>query len=145
MSEKRDPDVSWVQVGSLWDSVTDKRHPYTVTKYKSGKAILEMEDGPTFDLAEMRDAFNTPYNVRVPDGGFRKLDTFTPGQIDALYPFALVLACLDGNAFVNRENPEMDLVRQYIPEVFATLSDNGCVDLVEDGAIFRSDRSGTPT
>lgn len=96
--------------------------------------------GSRFLLSELRHCIDTPYNLRRPEEGFKKLDDFTEGQIKALYPFALVLACLDGNAFVNLKNWDYDLVKYYVPDAYVALDSNGCVELTPDGAKFRSDR-----
>lgn len=133
-------DFDWMQNGTLADLKGGGRAEYSIVAPKRGDAYFEIEDGPRFDLSELRDAISVPYTIPAPEGGFRPLSSFTEAQIEALYPFALVLACLDGNAFVNREKPENDLVRQYVPDAFAALDMNGCVELTEDGAKFRSDR-----
>lgn len=133
-------DLDWLQSGTLADVRSNKRVEYAIVGPKDGNPYFDLDGGPRLDLAELRQCIHVPYTIERPEGGFRQLSSFTPGQIEALYPFALVLACLDGNAFVNRENPEHDLVRQYIPEVFAILDMNGCVELSADGAKFRSDR-----
>ena len=133
-------DYNWMQCGTLENLKDGGRVEYSIVGPKGGEAYFEFEDGPTLDLAELRHSISVPYTVPKPEGGFRKLDSFTEAQIEAIYPFALVLACLDGNAFVNREKPEFDLVRQYVPEAFAVLDMNGCVELTETGARFRSDR-----
>lgn len=131
----------WMQHGTIADLNSDERAEYSIVAPKGGHAYFEIEGGPRLDLAELRDSIGMPYTIPRPAEGFRKLDSFTEAQIEALYPFALVLACLDGNAFVNREHPEYDLVRQYVPDAFAVLDMNGCVELLEgEGARFRSDR-----
>lgn len=76
-----------------------------------------------------------PYQINRPKGGFRPLESFTDAEKEALYSFALVLACLDGNAFVNRENPENDMVLQYIPEVSETLEANGVLEWATKGVV----------
>jgi hypothetical protein len=130
----------WRKSGGIRDVKTDKMIHYTMTKPDDGDAVFEIEGGPAFTVPEMAHHFDWPYTIRRPDEGFKPLDSFTEEQKRLLYPFALVLACLDGNAFVNHENPEFDLVLQYIPSVFAVLDQNRCVELTENGAKFRSDR-----
>lgn len=134
----------WFASGSLEDVLTGKTVEVDLVGPPGGEAYAQFPSGGRFRLSETARVLSRPYSVPRPEGGFRGLQSFSEGQVRALYPFALVLACLDGNAFVNHQDPDSDLVRQYVPEAFAVLDMNGCVTLSDDGASFRSDRPESP-
>src|SRR5690606_35803329 len=113
-----DPNV--VAAGGLHDVQTGNVSHYRLVKDPELGLYLNLEKPGSFAVADLRRHFGPPYDIGRTEGHPR-LEDFSEAAISTLYPFALVLACLDGNAFTNRNNPELDLVRQYVPDAFATL------------------------
>lgn len=116
------------QSGGLVDEVDDSRVHYEIVYREGEEPYMDLKGPVRVSLADLRRHIHTPYDVGVPEGGLRPLGTFTEAEIRALYPFALVLACLDGNAFVNIDVPENDLVRQYVPDAHEALKSNGVLE-----------------
>lgn len=67
-----------------------------------------------------------PYHVHKPEGGWRKLESFTADEKEKLRPIAETLAMLDGNAFFGMEHGnETEHYESYLPEAHALYESNG--------------------
>lgn len=135
--------------------------------------ILEREDGEEdyhmYDLDELRTFtlslmhyLHIPYDSRVDRSkeSRTKLSEFTEEEKSLYYPFAFILACLDGNAFrvghlnsilENGEtiSPSPETINQYIPDAYNIINANsGDLDEIRDiifaardGALKHKDNS----
>lgn len=97
----------------------------------------EGPDGPAYEIAipAAREALrylmhmlDLPYDAR---GVSDKRESFSASEQRLLYPYAFMLACLDGNAFTG-ENAET--VTAYIPDAFHVIRANR--PHLSDEAIF---------
>lgn len=55
----------------------------------------------------------------------KTLSDLTEDEKKVLYPYALVLAALDGNTYIGKHLDMADSIEQYIPDVHAVLEANG--------------------
>ena len=84
-----------------------------VTNSISSGLQLNLSDNP-----ELR---QKPFDVTPLDGYFRPHESFTELEKYILFPHALTLACLDGNAF-------SEMINQYMPEAYENLKSNSWLE-----------------
>jgi len=66
------------------------------------------------------------YEIHEPQGGWRKLESFSTTEKAKLRPIAETLAMLDGNAFFGNDLSEgVEWYEQYLPEASAVYEGNG--------------------
>lgn len=79
----------------------------------------------TFDLDEVRHKIALPYNIIPPDGGFRKIETFSPEEKKKYRIIAETLAMLDGNAFFGNDWDGNEWYEMYLPAAYQLYMNNG--------------------
>lgn len=147
-------------MGTLTDYTTDNPTITISSDIKDGELRLlapgqQTDDRHTYSLIELVNLTRSlmswtriPYDV--PPGDSKSLDDFTDDERKLYYPFAFLLACLDGNAFRtghlnaileggDKLPPTQETISAYIPDAYRIIKANGGTfeearDLIENAA-----------
>lgn len=120
--------INMKQSGGVFDVETGKVVHYRAEYGEDpNDSFISFDGNVKVALVELCRHINFPYILQRPPEGYRKLEDFTAEEISLYYPYALVLASLDGNAFTH---PDVDTVKYYIPHAYEALKSNGCLEWV---------------